>query len=181
MAKEIELTFDLQNKEEVVNFLNENADFEKEENQIDIYYNLPHRNFLKKKPVNEWLRLRKSDKSCSINYKNYYDNQPICDEYEEEINGIENVEDIFSAIGIQEMIRVNKNRKIRKYKGYTICIDSVDELWDFIEIETIRDWDEDFDNIKQELYKLKEALKVKSNGENNTGYPYDLMHKKWLL
>ncbi len=181
MAKEIELKFNLLNKDEVVSFLEASAIFVKESRELDIYYNIPNRNFLEKDPVNERLRLRKSDKWCAITYKNWHEDEPVCDEYEEQVQDIENMEKIFDAINITEIVRVDKTRKVWEYKWYTICVDSVVGLGDFIELESVQEWDYDLAQVKEDLYSLKDELKIQTNWINKTWYPYDLMKKKGLV
>lgn len=183
MAKEIEVKFDLLNKQEIVDFLENNAEFIKESNQLDIYYNLPHRDFFQD-PSNtpEWLRLRKSDKGCAITYKDYgKNNQAMCTEFEEGIADIDNLEQIFKAIDIKEVIKVNKNRKIWEYRNITICIDTVDELGDFIELETVEEDGSNYETILKSLYNIKDELNIKTNGEDRKGYPYILLKNKGII
>lgn len=54
-----------------------------------MYYIPAHRNFLDKKPVSEWLRLRESNKGISLDYKKWHNedgNKTVsCDEFETKI------------------------------------------------------------------------------------------------
>lgn len=38
--------------------------------QKDIYYTPAHKNFLEKKPISEWFRIRDTKEEKTINYKN---------------------------------------------------------------------------------------------------------------
>ena len=91
---EIELKFPLLNHLELIEKLKSIAKLEKSEDfQKDIYYTPAHRNFLSKKPVSEWLRLREFKKGFSLNYKKWHNedgNKTIsCDEFETNIENIE--------------------------------------------------------------------------------------------
>ena len=120
---EIEIQVRISNSELLLKFLSSNAEFKGEKFQKDEYFSPAHRNFLEKKPIEEWLRLRES-KENSLTYKNWhYDKSGkghYCDEYETVLKDIEQTRKIFNVLDIRPIVRVEKTRKIRKYKDCEI-------------------------------------------------------------
>ena len=70
---EIEAKFPLFNREETIKILKKKGKTIEENNyQKDIYYTPIHKNFLDKRPISEWLRIRDTKDEKTINYKNHY-------------------------------------------------------------------------------------------------------------
>ena len=159
---EVELKFPLLNKDELIKKLNKVAKLEKEEDyQKDVYYIPIHRNFLDKKPVSEWLRLRETKKGFSINYKNWHkkDNPKTvsCDEFETKIESIESIKKILKCLDFNEIVTVEKIRSVWTYKNVEIAIDQIKELGNFIELEKLTADDEDPYEVQEELLKVMES------------------------
>ena len=68
MNKEIEIKVKLDNKEVFLSNLQQQAKFQKEINQRDIYFIMPQANFFQEQPIKRYLRLRSSDKGSSFDY-----------------------------------------------------------------------------------------------------------------
>src|SRR6185503_11658469 len=96
---EIEIQVQIEKSAALKKFLKKNAKYIGTSRQIDSYYTPQHRNFIKVRPVKEWLRLRDSSGKFSINYKNWYYDKTgrsnYCDEYETPIENIEKMQKIF--------------------------------------------------------------------------------------
>ena len=90
--KEIEIRVRIENSDNLKIFLDEKAEFTGEKHQVDKYFTPDHRNFLDKKPTEEWLRLRDSSGKFSINYKNWHyeadGKSHYCDEFETPVESI---------------------------------------------------------------------------------------------
>ncbi|MDD5254078.1 MAG: class IV adenylate cyclase [Candidatus Nanoarchaeia archaeon] len=180
---EIELKFPLLNTEELVKKLKLTSKFEKESNEKDYYYNLPHRNFLEKKPISEWLRIRESKKGFSLNYKNWHNkegNCVSCDEFETKIDDINSLKRIFKNLGIKDLIVVDKTRKTWSYKNTLIAIDNVKELGNFIEVEAKGNFSS-IEEAKKYLFKILEEIGAKIGEQDFKGYPWRLLEKKNLI
>jgi predicted adenylyl cyclase CyaB len=67
---EIEIQVKVARTKKLLEFLKEKGKFIGEFTQIDEYFTPKHRNFVRKRPIKEWLRLRKSDSGNFITYKN---------------------------------------------------------------------------------------------------------------
>jgi len=180
---EIEIKVKIDNSQPLLEFLEQNAEFQSENHQIDEYFIPAHRDFLKASPVVEWLRLRNSDGKCSINYKNWHLDENgkshHCDEHESGINDLDNTKNVFDALNFKSIIMVDKLRKIWTYKDYEISVDSVKDLGDFIEIEYIgKDENVIPAKVTEEMMGFLENLGVGNIKRDFVGYPFLLLHKK---
>ncbi len=177
---EIEIQVQLEKVKNLLKFLKKNAKFIGKEHQIDSYFTPAHRNFLAKKPIKEWLRLRNSSGKYSVNYKNwYYDKNgksDYCDEFETEIKDIEALEKMFKALNVKPLTVVDKTREIYRYKDFEIAIDSVKNLGDYVEMEfkgksngkTAKD-------INEEMVKFLKDRNCGKIYRNYGGYPFKLL------
>lgn len=176
---EIEIQVNIEKNESLINFLKKNATFKGKVHQVDDYFTPPHRDFLKPRPVKEWLRLRSSDNSQFITYKHWhFDDQGkshYCDEYETRIDDLNQTRKILKVLNFIHLVRVDKKRKTWLYKDYKITFDSVDKLGDFVEIEYQGKNYESPDKITQEMVRF---LKKRGCGvlkRNYVGYPFQLL------
>lgn len=176
---EIEIQVRISDSKLLLDFLSANAKFRGEKFQKDEYFSPAHRNFLDKKPIKEWLRLRES-KENSLNYKNWhYDKvgkSHYCDEHESTIGDIEQTRKIFEVLDIKPIVIVKKTRKVWDYKDYEISIDSVKNLGDFVEIE-YKGKDENVkpEIITGEMIKFLKDIGIKKIEQNFVGYPFLLL------
>ncbi len=181
--KEIEIQVQVEDSKKLFSFLKKSAKFIGQEHQVDTYYSPQHRNFIKKRPIKEWLRLRKSSKGFSINYKNWhYDKNGrsnYCDEYESKIESIESVEKIIKALNVKELVVVDKLRKIWKYKDYEISMDSVKKLGDFVEIEYKgKKNTKKPSTITKEMIDFIKEFNPGRISRNYVGYPFQILFPK---
>jgi len=177
---EIEIQVQIENLDRLKTFLQENANYVSESHQIDKYYSPRHRNFIKVRPIREWLRLRNSSGKYSVNYKNwYYDKSgrsQYCDEYESPIQDVKQLEKIFLALDIKPIVTVDKVRKIWTYKDYEIALDCIKGLGDFVEIEYKgRKTNKKPSEIIQEMIIFLKSIKVGNISRNYLGYPFQLL------
>jgi adenylate cyclase class 2 len=181
--KEVEIQVQIENSKNLKSFLKKKAKFIGEERQIDKYFSPKHRDFLKVRPVVEWLRLRDSSGKHSINYKNWHADKDgrthFCDEYETPIESIEQMENIFAPLGIKQIAVVDKTRKIYMYKNFEVSIDAIKGLGDFVEIEYKgKLGKKNPKNITNEMIKFLKDLRCEKISRNYVGYPFQLMFPK---
>jgi adenylate cyclase class 2 len=177
---EIEIQVNIENSKPLVEFLEENAVFQKENHQIDEYFSPSHRNFIAVRPVEEWLRLRESSGKYSINYKNWHFDEigkgHYCDEHETKIEDINQLKRILEVLDFKSLVKVDKVRKIWTYKDYEIAMDSVKGLGDFVEIEYIgKDNQADPKKITDEMVEFLKATDCGKITRNYVGYPFQLL------
>lgn len=177
---EIEIQVRVGHTNKLTRFLKENAEFKGEKYQKDEYYSPANRDFIAKKPIAEWLRLRES-KTSSITYKNWHydkDGQSnYCDEYETTIEDIEKLRKIFMAINMKLLTTVEKTRKIWDYQDYEISIDSVTNLGDFVEIE-YKGSDSSLTpkKITDDMVRFLKRIDCGKIERNFVGYPFMLLY-----
>lgn len=182
---EVELKFPLCNHEELIKQLNSIAESKREEDQQrDTYYIPPHKNFLEKKPISEWLRIRETKNKSTINYKNWHNSEDkkavSCDEFETSLKDAAALKNIFKNLDFKEIIVVAKSRKTWIYKNTKISVDNVVGLGYFVEIETAGNF-ADANEAKKHLYSILSGLNAKLGHQDFKGYPYQILKKKGSL
>lgn len=176
---EIEIQVRVEKIKPLLDFLKKNGRFVGESHQVDEYFNAPHKDFVKPRPIEEWLRLRVSNRGNSANYKKWhYDKNGkglYADEFETVIEDIDKMRNIFISLDFKPLVTVDKERKIWIYKDYEISIDIVKDLGDYVEIEYIGKKKVD---PKQTNKQMIEFLKDTGCGKlevNHAGYPGQLI------
>ena len=113
--------------------------------QVDTYFDAPHRDFAE---TDEALRIRREsgasdgtgdeDTDARLTYKG-----PLVDsesKTREEIEaGVENGDDvraILESVSFEPAATVNKEREYFSLEGFTVTLDTVDGLGEFVEVET---------------------------------------------
>ena len=78
---------------------------------------------------------------------------------------------ILGMLGFNEVVRVNKTRTKYKKDSYVACVDSVEQLGDFVELEQMVDEDTDSVALQTELMQyLVEHVGVKEADRVNSTY-----------
>ncbi|WP_423792250.1 class IV adenylate cyclase [Methanocaldococcus indicus] len=156
---EIEVKAKIDNKEEIIKKLKSlNFSFVKKEYQEDIYFNGIDRDF---KETDEALRIRDVCGNYYLTYKG-----PKLDkisksreEIEVRIEDKEKMKNILKKLGFKEVRVIKKCREIyKKDNNITVCIDDVEGLGTFIELE--KEAEEYNKNDVQELLNLLELLNI---------------------
>ncbi len=145
---EVEAKFRL--KEGVIEKLEKLAKFVEEKEEHDLYFSHPCRDFAK---TDEALRLR-IEKRVKMTYKG-----PKVDcetKTREEVNvlvdSFENAFKLLELLGFKKFRWVKKVRKIFALENAMICLDHVEGLGDFIEIEV-----QEFSD-KEKIFEIAEML-----------------------
>lgn len=112
------------------------ATFEKTVEQNDTYYNAPHRDFGE---TDEALRLREQSGRVYMTYKGKKldAKSKTRKEVEVEVSDLDKMEDILQSLGFRKTLNVKKKRNIYHLKGVEVCVDSVEGLGDFVELEAM--------------------------------------------
>jgi len=146
---EVEAKFRL--KEGVEEKIREIADFAEEKEEFDIYLNHPCRNFAE---TDEALRIR-VEKKVKVTYKGpkVDEETKSREEVNVEVSDFERALRLFEFLGFKKFRTVRKRRRIYRLKEAIICVDSVEGLGDFIEIEV-----EGGLERKEEIFRIAEML-----------------------
>ncbi len=120
------------------------------------------------KPGTNFLRLRKSKGKTVFNLKQPQSNELDCIEHETEVADPEQMRNILKYMGYHEAVQVHKKRQKAKYKEYEICVDEVEGLGSFIEVEKMSD--EDGEKVQEELFDFLKSLGVDPKDRVLQGY-----------
>ncbi len=114
------------------------------------------------------VRIREQDSKFIFNLKQSQNNE--LDNYEREvvIDNPAQMKDIIIKLGFYEAVHVSKTRRKCRYQGMEICIDQVDQLGSFIEVEKISEGNGL--KIQEELFSFLKSLGVKEEERVKTGY-----------
>lgn len=141
---EIEIKFSLERDDELILWLNTNADYIGSVYQEDIYFQPKNSPFIKEKDnikdADEWLRVRTSGKEYEICYKRWYRDVDIgsslyANELETEVKDKEVLIRILEQLGYEQISVVKKKRDSWLYKNFKIEKDFLEDLGTFYEVE----------------------------------------------
>ncbi len=97
-------------------------------------------------------------------------------EYEVEVSSRDEMEKALLLMGLQEAVRINKTRIITHYDGCEICIDDVENLGAFIEMEKLVE-DGDALTIQEELFQFFEKIDISRDDRVMVGYDILMLSK----
>jgi adenylate cyclase class 2 len=112
--------------------------------QIDTYYDAPHRDFA---ATDEALRIRReraADTTTRLTYKGplVEAQSKTREEFETTVGDGDTADAILTGLGFEPAATVEKHRERFQYEGYTITLDEVRGLGQFVEIDTAATADE---------------------------------------
>jgi adenylate cyclase class 2 len=112
-----------------------NAELEGRVYERDLYLNAPHRDFAE---TDEALRIRDTNGRSTVTYKGAKKldfRLKAREEWNCDVESGERMESIFKSLGFRQAAEVRKWREYYHYRDATICLDEVEGLGDFVEIE----------------------------------------------
>lgn len=170
--REIEIKFKVENIKDIISFLEENdCKISMETYQYDTIY-VKDLDNVKSIEGSVWLRIRRNNGKIELNYKKQSTQKIESEEIEFEVSSYEKANSFLKALGFKEWVQVNKNRRYSKYKDYNICIDEVERLGTFVEIELLIN---EQNNINYEEQLLNVAKEMGINTKNRINSHYDTM------
>jgi len=132
---EVEIKSPCENHDAVIHFLGENgAQFKKSQVEKDIYFNHPNRDFGE---TDEALRLRLVDKKTVITFKGPKLGKRSKGRIEEEtaVEDYSTMKKILINLGFKEVKEIIKKRDYYLFKDVEICLDFIEDLGYFVELE----------------------------------------------
>lgn len=114
------------------------------------------------------LRIRKQNDKTIFTVKQDRANELDCIERELTVSDGDTMQEIFKMLGYTKTVEVKKIRMKTKYKDYEICLDEVDGLGSFIEVEKISS--ESADKVQKELFDFLISLGVSKEDRVVQGY-----------
>ena len=142
--------------------------------QEDTYYDAPHRTFAE---TDEALRIRSEreqeakDSETRLTYKG-----PLVDEtsktreeFETGVDDDETIEAILSSLGFSPAATVRKERERFALDGYTVTLDSVDGVGEFVEVE-VEASENDLEDAREGAFVVLERLGLDPDDGIQTSY-----------
>lgn len=170
--KEIEIKAYLKNEAQVIRKLEElGCSLSQPIRQVDTVYTRIPANTLEEYLTNDhFVRIReKSDGKFIFTVKRPLSKEVLTKaEHETGIVNNKELEKALFLMGYQVASKVIKIRKTAHYKDIEICIDEVEKLGAFIEVEKMSD--ENVDKVRQELHEFLFSLSVSTDDEVRKGY-----------
>lgn len=128
-----------------------------------------------------WLRIRSETRQGETKHiftlKRSVTNQMDSIEHETEVADPVELESIIKQLSFSLYSDLTKTRQKAHLNDIEICIDSVDGLGNFVEVEKLTDEDADYDAVAAELWLVLDQLGVRPEDEVTDGYDV-LMNKK---
>ena len=126
------------------------------------------------------MRIRHEDNVSKITLKQQRSHEMDNIEYETEVKDPKEIHNILLTLGWNPGVEVKKIRKKAKMGDYEICLDRVERLGNYIELEKITHENDDPDKVKKELFEAIKPFGLSERDEENLGYDtliYKLEHK----
>lgn len=116
------------------------------------------------------MRIRRENNIAEFNLKQQKSSEMDNLEYETEIKDPVAMDNILRALGWKPGIEVKKIRRKGKLGNFEICLDQVERLGDFVELEIMTSDDADPEKEKEALFKALEELGLSRADEETKGY-----------
>jgi adenylate cyclase, class 2 len=145
--------------------------------------------YSKKGSTEEWtagktghvvMRLRREKDKAVFNLKQQLTSELDNTEIETLVADPDAIDKILSVLGYAPQVEVKKVRQKGKYKDYEVCLDTVEQLGSFVELEKLTSDDADPEAVKEELLKELESLGLSRSNQETRGYDtqiFQLTHK----
>jgi adenylate cyclase class 2 len=98
-------------------------------------------------------------------------------EHEVVVSSADEARNILSMLGLREAVRIVKRRQTAEYKDYEICIDEVEGLGSFVELEKIAE-EKDAAQIQKEMFEFLKTLGILSEDQVKKGYDILMLERK---
>ncbi|REE26316.1 MULTISPECIES: class IV adenylate cyclase [Methanothermobacter] len=138
-----------------------------EEEQHDLYFNAPHRDFAR---TDEALRIRRSGGRTFITYKGpkIDEESKTRKELETEVADPGTAAEILESLGFRMVREVVKERRIYSVGEFTVSIDTVMGLGTYLEIERDLPDGSDYAGALREIFELYRKLGIEDGFERRS-------------
>jgi adenylate cyclase, class 2 len=116
------------------------------------------------------MRLRRQDGKAIFNLKQQRSTEMDNIEIETKVEDPEAIHQILGVLGYEPQVEVRKIRKKGKLGEYEICLDMVEGLGSFVELEKMTSDDADPVPVVEELLQKLEALGLSRKDREERGY-----------
>jgi adenylate cyclase class 2 len=116
------------------------------------------------------LRIRNENGKLTFTIKQQLGRDLSSKEYEVEISNADTMYAMLQLMGFKELVRVNKTRLKGSYKSYNLCIDNVERLGNFLEIECLTER-ADYEVVQNEMLAFLREIGIDTTQQVTV--PYD--------
>ncbi len=182
--REIEVKLRVNNLGELEKKLQEKGlAISKELHQHDVIYSQNDSSIFVRslRPSENVVRIRDENGKLELNLKQQRTHELDNIEWETEVKDREAMHNILLLLGWKPEVEVKKIRKKGTLGEYTICLDQVEKLGSFVELEKMADDSADAEKVKEDLLAVLESFGLSRADEETRGYDtqiYQLSHGK---
>lgn len=169
--REIELKFKVDNFESILKRVTNVSDLHE---QSDTIY-VQDLSDVESKEGAIYLRVRKDNDKVEMNLKKQSAKSEESQEIEFEVSGYELANDFLRTLGYKKWVEVNKKRRYAKIGNISVCMDEVERLGCFIELEILAD-EKDGKDYEKELMNM--AANMGIDTKRRVSSHYDTMISK---
>jgi adenylate cyclase, class 2 len=127
------------------------------------------------------MRIRRMKDYAQFNLKQQKSSEMDNLEYETKVEDPEAINQILNALGYVPTIEVKKMRRKGKMGEFEVCLDQVEQLGTFVELEKLTDDKADPAAVREELFTVLESIGLSRGDEETRGYDtqiFQLRHTK---
>ena len=169
MIKEIETKAKVSSLENVLApLLSLGVTFGESVSQVDRYFCNFEEDFSVWRPKANFLRIRRQGDHIFFTLKQPQSNE--LDVIEKTLTAVdeETLAEMIALLGYHEVVTVSKKRRQCSYKDWTICVDEVEELGSFIEVEYVGE--KDADDVQKEQKEFLQKIGIPEENIVVKGY-----------
>jgi adenylate cyclase class 2 len=138
--------------------------------QVDTYYDAPDRDFAE---TDEALRIREERDdgvTTRLTYKGplVEAESKTREEAETAVTDSDAMHDILAGLGYEPAAEVRKERTRYDYRGYTVTLDTVDGLGEFVEVE--KETEDDIESAREGARDVMRSLDLDPDEQIRTSY-----------
>ncbi|MBX4181704.1 class IV adenylate cyclase [Candidatus Parcubacteria bacterium] len=116
------------------------------------------------------IRIRRMKDKAQLTLKQQRSREGDSMEYETEVADPEAMHKILETLSWYPVVEVRKVRRKGKFGSYEVCLDEVERLGTFVELEKLCEDNADPEMVREELFKELESLGLSRNDEETRGY-----------
>ena len=116
------------------------------------------------------IRIRQENGKAILNLKKQKSNEMDNMEYETEVKSPGEVDKMLKALGWNSEVDVKKIRKMGKLEEFTVCLDQVEKLGNYLELEKMADDNADPAKVREELFEALKPFGLSEKDEETKGY-----------
>ncbi|HOI71263.1 MAG TPA: class IV adenylate cyclase [Methanobacterium sp.] len=141
------------------------------EHQKDIYFNAPHKNYIQ---TDEALRIREIPEDNGSKFILTYKGAKLDNEsktrreIEVVVNDGERTVSLLENLDFNPVRTVRKDRTIYSHEDYTITLDKVYDVGNFVEIERSISEGEDYQSVLQKIFEIYQQLGIQEGFERRS-------------